>query len=147
VSAYISSQLRDDAWTRFRGRCAYCLSPHQLLDAFFEVDHIIPISAGGVTEAANLALACPLCNRYKGSAIRAEDSLTRRIVPLFDPQRQQWHRHFAWSVDNLTIIGRTATGRATINVLRVNNDRIVSMRALWLRLGALPPLWLASIIE
>jgi 5-methylcytosine-specific restriction endonuclease McrA len=46
-------------------RCAYCkelLSPLN-----FEVDHVIPFSAGGVTSISNSVAACPDCNATKGA--------------------------------------------------------------------------------
>jgi hypothetical protein len=111
------------------------------------VDHIIPVSLGGETVVNNLALACPLCNRYKGSAVRGMDVISGRSVRLYHPNRQIWRRHFGWSPDNMTIIGRTASGRATVHLLRMNSEMIVSMRAIWLRIGAMPPMWTTGIDE
>ena len=36
-----------------QGRCAYCLSPEQLIGVAFEVDHVIPRSAEGRTQLDN----------------------------------------------------------------------------------------------
>ena len=33
---------------------------------------------------------------------------------LFDPRRQRWSEHFAWSDDGTRVIGRTPCGRATV---------------------------------
>ena len=35
-----------------------------------EVEHILPMIAGGETTEDNLCLACPRCNRYKGTLTR-----------------------------------------------------------------------------
>jgi len=59
---------------------------------------------------------------------------------LFNPCTQEWHRHFAWSDDKLTVLGRTAVGRATIGALRLNNDWLVRARRIWISAGLHPPL-------
>ena len=46
------------------GRCEWCAV--ELVRRDFELDHIVSLKAGGVNSAANLALACPDCNRRKG---------------------------------------------------------------------------------
>lgn len=46
--------------------------------------------------------------------------------------------HFQWSADGARILGLTATGRATIEALQMNNDLIVSLRSLWVLLGLHP---------
>ena len=51
----------------------------------FEVEHIVPHSAGGATDEANLCLACPRCNRHKGIQVTGPDEETAESVPLFDP--------------------------------------------------------------
>ena len=60
-------------------------------------------------------------------------------VPLFDPRRQRWDRHFAWSEDGVEIVGLTACGRATVAALRLNSDLAVTVRRNWLRAGWHPP--------
>lgn len=46
---------------RFDGRCAYCF----VEVARPEIDHIIPVSRGGLHVASNVAPACGHCNRSK----------------------------------------------------------------------------------
>jgi hypothetical protein len=60
---------------------------------------------------------------------------TGRTVKLFHPRRQKWPEHFQWSADGARILGLTATGRATIEALQMNNDLIVNLRLLWVVLG------------
>ena len=50
------------------------------------------------------------------------DPATGTREPLFNPRTQRWGDHFAWSPDGLRIIGRTAIGRATIALLRLDTD-------------------------
>jgi hypothetical protein len=45
------------------GRCAWCDAG--VVRADFEIDHITPLSRGGVNTLDNLALTCPECNRRK----------------------------------------------------------------------------------
>jgi hypothetical protein len=119
-------------------RCAYCQSPEKLLGMPLEVDHIRPEAAGGKTERANLCLCCRSCNGYKWQRTSAHDPQTGRRVRLFHPRQQRWSAHFGWSADGASLLGRTATGRATIVLLRMNNDLIMDLRRLWVTLGLHP---------
>jgi hypothetical protein len=47
---------------------------------------------------------------------------------LFNPRRQLWKQHFSWSEDFLQIIGRTPTGRATVEALHLNRPELVNLR-------------------
>jgi hypothetical protein len=118
--------------------CAYCHSPEWLLGIPLELDHIIPIAAGGRTILANLCLCCRACNGHKSDKIKAHDPKTGRLVNLFHPQRQKWSDHFAWSDDGARLIGLTATGRATIEALQMNDELIVNLRSLWKTFGLHP---------
>jgi len=46
---------------------------------------------------------------------------------LFHPRQQNWERHFTW--DGPFLRGRTRTGRATIQVLAINDADFVAFRA------------------
>ena len=96
-----------------------------------DVDHIIPQAAGGKTELANLCLCCRSCNGYKWQHTQGRDPQTEQPARLFHPRRQRWTTHFAWSTDGVSIIGLTATGRATVATLRMNNDLMTDLRRLW----------------
>jgi len=101
----------------------------------FEIDHIVPVSAGGATEESNLCMACPSCNRYKGAHQTAIDPVSQQNVALFHPRRDVWEEHFAWDEQQIRIIGLTLTGRATIEKLRMNRQSLVRLRTLWRKLG------------
>jgi len=62
-----------------------------------KIDHLIPEALGGLTEEANLWLACSLCNDHKGDRIAAQDSESGELVRLYNPRQQQWSEHFAWT--------------------------------------------------
>ncbi|MFQ5858870.1 MAG: HNH endonuclease [Anaerolineae bacterium] len=116
-------KLRDLLEARADGRCEYCRRYQELIgETFFEVEHVIPQSQGGPTVPDNLAFACRRCNLLKGNAIEALDRRTGRLAPLFNPRRDRWSDHFRRSRDKLRIYGRTASGRATVERLRLNSQ-------------------------
>jgi hypothetical protein len=69
-------------------------------------------------------LACFADNRHKGPCIAARDNVTKKLVPLFNPRRHKWHRHFRW--DGPFLVGLTPIGRATVTVLQINLDHRVA---------------------
>lgn len=69
----------------------------------------------------------------------ARDPQTGRVVSLFNPRRQRWSRHFTWSEDFLRIIGRTATGRATVATLHLNRPELRNLRQVLRAVGEHPP--------
>ena len=69
---------------------------------------------------------CVFCNRHKGPNIAGIDPKSRKIVPLFNPRRHKWSRHFRW--DGPVLVGLTPTGRATVRVLKINLDHRVGFR-------------------
>lgn len=112
--------------------CEYCLLHED--DTYFgcEVDHIISEKHGGLTQTDNLAYACFACNRSKGSDIASLVPGTVRLVPLFHPRRDRWHKHFRLSdTDGITIATVSDVGEATARLLRINDsDRLVERQAL-----------------
>ena len=56
-------QLRDRI-LESAGRCEWCGS--NLVEAEFELDHIVSLNQRGANTATNLVVACPDCNRRKG---------------------------------------------------------------------------------
>lgn len=131
----IAATLRRRIQELDTGRCAYCRAPEALSVSTFEIDHIAPQSAGGTAVESNLCLACPACNRAKGSLQAARDSLTGTVVALFHARRDAWTEHFAWDDEQVVIRGLTPTGRATVTALRMNRPQIVRLRRLWVSVG------------
>lgn len=138
-SRSVPSKMRERVIEAFENRCAYCQSSQELIGAFFEIDHIIPLAKGGQTVEENLCWCCPLCNRYKGATTIEVDAVTGKRIKLFHPRHQQWKQHFQWSSDGTLIVGRTITGRATVKALNMNNDLIVPLRRLWVSINRHPP--------
>jgi hypothetical protein len=97
----------------------------------FEVEHIVPRARGGEDEFANLALACGSCNRRKAQVIQAIDPQTGVDVSLFNPRRHVWREHFEFVAAEVAIIGRTPTGRATVERLNLNRRQMIRARLLW----------------
>lgn len=84
---------------RSKWRCEYCRAPEAFVPDPFAAEHIIPRSKGGKTRLDNLASACSACNGHKHAKVEGLDPLTRKLEPLFNPRKQRWAEHFAWSED------------------------------------------------
>lgn len=136
---YVPPWLRARLATQARQRCGYCLTTELVTGAPLVVDHLIPEALGGPTEEDNLWLACAQCNLRKGDRITASDPLTGDWVPLFNPRRQAWTDHFAWTPAADEIVGLTATGRATTIALGLNRPLLVRARRGWVSVGWHPP--------
>lgn len=103
----------------------------------FEIDHIIPEFHHGPTIASNLCLSCFPCNRRKGTNLSGVDSQNRnKITKLYNPRRHSWSRHFKW--DGPVLVGRTAIGRVTIDVLGINQHLRVWQRRELIEEGVFP---------
>ncbi|HEX7774563.1 MAG TPA: HNH endonuclease signature motif containing protein, partial [Pyrinomonadaceae bacterium] len=62
-----------------------------------EPDHLIALKHGGQTTFENLALACFVCNRFKGSDIASIDAVTGELVGLFNPAHNDGSNTFGWT--------------------------------------------------
>ena len=74
---------------RARRRCEYCLVHEDNAGFPHQIDHIISRKHGGSSGIGNLAYACILCNRYKGTDIASIDHAGRphskdlRVTEIF----------------------------------------------------------------
>jgi hypothetical protein len=91
-----------------------------------QIEHIIPRKHGGSDDLNNLALACIDCNLHKGPNLTGIDSETKVITQLFHPRCDKWSEHFEWV--GVEIVGKTACGRTTVEVLNMNSEEQVSLR-------------------
>jgi 5-methylcytosine-specific restriction endonuclease McrA len=64
--------------------CAYCGA--KLPESELAFDHMTPLSRGGVHSAANLAVACKLCNSMKGARTTAEFAAYLAVTHPLAPQ-------------------------------------------------------------
>lgn len=127
--------LREAVRRRAQYRCEYCRFPESLTRVPFQMDHAIPQKHGGPTALENLALSCFYCNTHKGPNLSGIDPQTEELVRLFHPRRDRWEDHFQW--EGPVLAGRTPTGRATIQVLRINRADAVAVRRSLLEEGVI----------
>jgi hypothetical protein len=135
--ARVPSALREFVRRRARDICEYCQMPHEFYRSSFQPDHIIAESHHGPTVARNLCWACFHCNLHKRTNLAGIDPKTGNRTWLFNPRRMKWTRHFRW--DGLLLVGRTSVGRATIEVLKINDDDYVETRDALIAEGVFPP--------
>lgn len=87
------------------------------------MEHIIAEKHGGQSDTDNLALACPFCNRNKGSDLGSLDPMTGQLTPFYNPRTQHWRDHF--TLEGATIVASTPEGRVTERILQLNDpDRL-----------------------
>ncbi len=127
MTEYVSAELRRLVHERAGGQCEYCRihSEHVVLP--HEPDHIIAIKHGGQAMDDNLALACFLCNRFKGSDIASIDEQTEAIVRLFNPRKDRWSDQFRVEANGV-IVPLTEVGRVTSRLLQFNLPESVLTR-------------------
>lgn len=123
-------------YERAQGCREYCRTYDTNTGQTMHVEHILP---NGDNDLENLCLACANCNLSKAVAVLVVDALTSVTVPLFNPRRQLWSDHFLWSDNYTKIQGRTAIGRATVERLKMNRLRMVSVRQRWVKADLHPP--------
>lgn len=121
---------------RAAGICEYCHLPEKYSPLAHQLDHIIAVKHRGPTNESNLAWACYACNKHKSSNISGIDPESGAIVRLFHPRRHKWSAHFKW--DGAELVGRTAIGRTTIEVLEINLPHRVEFRSMLIDEGAFP---------
>lgn len=103
-------------WLRAEGMCEYCDKDLQhASDDFFHgynIDHIVPASRGGVSDATNYALACRACNLIKrnqdfrngADGVSREDMIKRARVYI-RAERERNDRRMKEAIDLLRILG------------------------------------------
>lgn len=129
----ISNKLRHLVITRAENRCEYCGLSQLGQAAAFHIDHVIPIVAGGLTRADNLALACVACSLHKAARQFFPDSFMGEPASIFNPRQEKWTDHFVW--EGVQINGLTPTGRATVAALQMNRPLILAIREEEKRIG------------
>ena len=110
-------------------RCEYCRLPDGLTLTAFTLDHDRPRKRRGGDGGRTGRTPAFHCNARKGPNASGFDLTTNELVPLLSPRRQIWADRFFWNGPYLG--GRTAVGRATVDVLCINlPDRVEQRRAL-----------------
>jgi 5-methylcytosine-specific restriction endonuclease McrA len=116
-------------------RCEYCRLHQDHSELLHHIEHVVARQHGGIDHVDNLALACHRCNLHKGPNLSGVDPLTGLVENLFHPRRDPWHEHFAFREE--FIEGLTPAGRATVEVLSLNDARRLELRRELLALGEL----------
>ncbi len=132
----VPERLRRQVQERAQGRCEYCLIHEADMYYPHEADHVIAEKHGGATSLENLAWACFYCNRFKGSDLASADPTSQKAVFLFNPRGQRWYRHFR--LNGGRIEGITASGRATVTLLHLNDAERVAYRLGLIDIGHYP---------
>jgi hypothetical protein len=132
MARWISVELRQAVGSRANFLCEYCLI-HET-DTFYgcEVDHIISLKHGGASELNNLAYACALCNRAKGSDI-GSISTAGEFTRFFNPRTDAWSKHFR--LEGATIRSITTIGEATARIFGFNESARIHERDELIRFG------------
>jgi hypothetical protein len=112
---------------RAENRCEYCGRRQEESPlATLHVEHINPKKHGGCDDLENLALACANCNSHKGTNLVGYDPQSGALTELFHPRRHSWSDHFDWR--GVLIVGTTAIGRTTVEVLELNSPQRLRLR-------------------
>lgn len=130
MSRYISENLRRQVEERANDICEYCFVPIE--ETYFggEIDHIVGIKHGGETVLENLALACQLCNRSKGSDLGSNTSITNTLTRFYNPRIDVWSEHFQID-ENTLIISLTEIGEVTARIFKFNDfERVLERQGL-----------------
>ncbi len=115
----IDPTLRELVRQRAEDRCEYCHCHQDDLPFItFHIEHIVPKQHGGADDETNLCLACHWCNCFKGPNLAT--LVHTQLVPLFHPRKQNWNDHF--KAEHEWIIGLTAIGQGTVDLLKINDD-------------------------
>jgi 5-methylcytosine-specific restriction endonuclease McrA len=83
---HIPADVVRRVWAAPGRRCGYCLAPQHLVFVSLEIEHVVPLAAGGTDDEPNLWLACPICNGHKSSKTAGVDPETAEAVPIFHPR-------------------------------------------------------------
>jgi hypothetical protein len=123
----MAEALRNLVRARAADSCEYCRVSSDIAGLLpFHVDHVRPKQHRGTDELSNLSYSCSWCNRFKGPNVTSYDPETDALVILFNPRTDHWHEHF-W-LDGAVIVGRTPQGRATVELLRMNDEKRLGLR-------------------
>jgi HNH endonuclease len=137
VSEYVPAELRRLVRSRADLRCEYCLIHEEDVLLPHEPDHIVAAKHRGETVETNLAWACFVCNRAKGSDLSSIDLETSKLVRLFNPRTDRWGDHFILH-SNGRITPQTDVARVTEFLLQLNRPELLELRRILAKLSHKP---------
>jgi len=123
----MDATTRDLVRRRADNRCEYCLLRQEHSELTHHIEHITAKQHGGGDDVDNLALACHRCNLRKGPNLTGVDPISGELVALFHPRRDRWAEHFLFH--GVRLQGITPSGRATVQVLAMNDARRLELRS------------------
>lgn len=74
----IDYHIKQSLYKKQNGLCAYCRQHRN--HKYMTVDHIIPLSKGGMEDISNLQCTCKKCNGFKGDMLPSEFTTFVRCV-------------------------------------------------------------------
>lgn len=122
----MDAATRDTVRQRADGRCEYCRLPDYAIDLPYHVEHIVATAHLADDSENNLAWSCPRCNLKKGPNLATIGPESRQQVNLFNPRSMTWDEHF--SMRDAAIVGLTACGRGTAQLLDMNSENRLILR-------------------
>ena len=132
----MKAALRSFVRERAGHRCEYCQLREGDADFLsFHIEHVVAKQHGGTDDPNLLCFACAECNWSKGPNLSG--LFGGKLYPLFNPRKQNWNRHFRWEQTNL--VGKTYSGKVTVQVLNINEPSRVMLRENLLFEGRFPP--------
>ena len=132
----ITEVLRSEVARRAHHHCEYCLIHEDDIAFRPHIDHIVSRKHGGLSDIENLAYACALCNRSKGSDLASINGRGDEIVRMFHPRHDRWADHF--QLDGCSIRAISEVGAATSELLKFNAPERLAERSLLQSLGSYP---------
>ena len=135
MSRYVSKKLRQQVAERANFCCEYCLSfeGHSFLK--FQIEHIISIKHGGLTNIDNLAYSCFYCNNNKGTDL-GTILKKEKLIRFYHPRKDKWLDHFELSEH--IIQSKTVIAEATIKILKLNDSERLTERLAFIEAGFFP---------
>ena len=107
-------------------RCEYCHMPSWAMPLPFQIDHIVADNTAARRQKTTSRSPAPLQSLNKGPTSPASTRLGRSHPPVH-PRQDFWSEHFR--LEGARMFGRTAIGRATVQVLAMNAAGLLLIRA------------------
>lgn len=118
-------------------QCEYCRVYESNSFYTFQIDHIISLKHRGTNNLDNLAYACHICNRNKGSDLGSVLDSEKTLIRFFDPRTDNWLDHFDFD-PNGQLYSKTPQGEVTIRILQMNHLDSILERRLLIEIGLFP---------
>jgi hypothetical protein len=136
VAGEVSRSLRAQIAARAGRRCEYCRIHEDDTGNAHHVDHIVSRKHGGPAVLLNLAYACVVCNRNKGTDVASIGPAPGQVIRLYNPRKDDWTRHFI--LDGPVIRPLSEIARATARTLKLNAVERVEERRVLQAVGRYP---------